>query len=154
MINRGIPKGTKKIELGDLPVFLVPEGYYFREIYDLYKYVKENIEPNPVVIDTDDLLAEPERVLKAYCGAVDIPYTDDLLHWEPGRECMDELWMVAKEMILDHNVGNVHKETFASSGFGKASKCPNRSELSEDVLYYSDLSIKYYEEMYANHLKY
>ena len=153
MVNRGIPEGAKKIELGDLPIFLAPGGNYFRKLYDLYVYVRDNIEPNPVVIDIDDLLADPGRVLKAYCEAVNIPYTDDLLHWKPGRECFDELWMVAKEHILDHNVADIHKETFASTGFGQVLKCPSRSELSEDVLHYSDLSMKYYEEMYANRLK-
>ena len=137
-----------------LPNFLAPEGNYFRKLYDLYVYVGDNIEPNPVVIDIDDLLADPGRVLKAYCEAVNIPYTDDLLHWKPGRECMDELWMVAKEHILDHNVADIHKETFASTGFGQVHKCPDRSELSDEFLHYSDLSMKYYEEMYANHLKY
>ena len=156
MINRSRvekAEGTKKTLLSDLHVCLFPEGYFYREVYDLYKHVKENIEPNPVIIDIDDLLADPGRVLKAYCEAVHIPYTDDLLHWKSGRECMDELWKIAKEQIFIHNAGGCHKETFASTGFGQVPKCPDRSELSEDVLHYSDLSMKYYEEMFANRLK-
>ena len=128
---------------------------FFREIYDLYVHVKENIEPNPVIIDIDDLLADAAGVLKAYCEAVDILYSDDLLQWEPGQQYMEKLWMIAREYIYIMKFGNVHKETAASTGFRKVTNAKDldRSKLTEDVLHYADASMKYYEEMYANRLK-
>ena len=153
MTNRGTKDESKKIPLIYQPECLMPKGKFFKEIYDLYLYVKKNIEPNPIIIDTDDLLENPSGTMKAYCDAIGIAYSDDLLSWKPGRECLDEMWMAAKEMILVQDSGNLHMETFESTGFGKPSKCPERSELLEDVVTFSDLSMKYYEEMYENRLK-
>lgn len=39
----------------------------------------------PPVIDGEDLKAEPERTVSAWCEAVDLPYLEDALTWEPGR---------------------------------------------------------------------
>ena len=152
-VNRGTHDKDKTVLLQDVPNCFLPEGYSYEEQYNLYLYVKQNINPNPVIIDNGDLLANPDRVLKAYCEAVGIPYTDDLLNWKPGRECLDEIWMVAKENIFAHNLGGIHTETFKSTGFGNARPCPDRSELDDDVLHCSDACLKYYEEMYAKRLK-
>ena len=152
-MNRGIEDKSKQMNISDLPDTLNPKGHYFKEQYDLYQHVKEHYEPNPMIIDTDDLLADPGGVLKAYCKSLGIPYSDDLLEWNSGRECMDQLWMVSKEGIMTQNKGNPHRETFESTCFRKPKECPQRSELSDDVLYYSDRCMEYYKEMYANRLK-
>ena len=153
MINRGIKEEEKKLKMTDQPECLFPSGCSFKEQYDIYAYVRKNIEPNPVIIDTDDLLADSKRVLKAYCQELGIPYSDDLLHWKPGGECMEELWITAKEGIQSQNLGSPHAETFSSTCFGAPSKLPDRSELPEDVLYCADKCMKYYDEMYANKLQ-
>ncbi|XP_072027780.1 uncharacterized protein [Amphiura filiformis] len=153
MVNRGVHDKNKTVLLKDVPNIFLPDGYSYEEQYDLYLYVKQNINPNPVIIDNNDLLANPGRVLKAYCEAVGIPYSDDLLQWKPGRECLDEKWMVPKEHIFAHNLGGIHTETFKSTGFGNARPCPDRSELDDDVLHCSDACLKYYDEMYAKRLK-
>ncbi|XP_072028032.1 uncharacterized protein [Amphiura filiformis] len=153
MVNRTIEDESKRMKISELPEYLLPSGFFFKEEYALYQHVKEHYEPNPVIIDADDLLADPCRILKAYCQAVGIPYTDDLLQWESGRECMDQEWMVAKELIMIENIRNPHAETFSSTCFGKPTKTPDREELSDDVRYYSDICMEYYEVMYANRLK-
>ncbi len=92
--------------------------------------------------------------MKAYCQAVGLPYSDDLLQWdrESGRECLDQQWMVAKEQIMAQNLGNTHAETFSSICFGKPTGVPDHDSLSDDVRHYSDLSMKCYEEMYSTRL--
>ncbi|XP_072050910.1 uncharacterized protein [Amphiura filiformis] len=153
MINRGIKNESKRVKISELPECLLPPGLFFKEQYDLYQHVKEHYVPNPVIIDTDDLLAAPCRVLKAYCQIVGIPYNDDLLQWKSGRECMDQQWMVAKEQIYFSKFANSHMETFASTCFGKPTKVPDRAELSDDVRHCSDVCLKYYEAMYAKRLE-
>jgi hypothetical protein len=37
--------------------------------------------PDPVVVDADRLVEEPERVVAAYCAAVGLPFRPDALHW-------------------------------------------------------------------------
>ena len=154
MINRGIDDDEKKMNITDQPEYYLPDGFHYKEQYDIYQHAKTHIEPNPVIIDCDDLLENPGRVLEAYCRATEIPYREELLRWKSGRECMDGVWMAAKEEIYSDVMGGMHKETFASTGFGKPSRCPDRSELDDDVLYCSDKCMKYYEEMYAERLKF
>ena len=48
-------------------------GCLFKEHYDLWKYVKENLDPNPVIIDSDDLLSDPAVMMSKYCTALGIP---------------------------------------------------------------------------------
>ena len=91
--------------------------------------------------------------MKAYCEAVGIPFSNDLLQWKAGRDCMDNQWMAAKEHIAVHNLVGFHSETFESTCFGNPRKVPDRSDLDADVLHKSDISMKYYNEMYANRLK-
>ena len=38
----------------------------------------------PPVIDSDDLLEDPQAIVEAYCNAVGIPYLEKALTWEPG----------------------------------------------------------------------
>ncbi len=45
----------------------------------------------PPVLDSDDLLADPDTMVEAYCKAIGIPFIQDALTWQPGsRE--DVLW--------------------------------------------------------------
>lgn len=39
----------------------------------------------PVVVDSDDFVDQPERTARAYCAAVGLPFRDDILHWQPGE---------------------------------------------------------------------
>ena len=39
----------------------------------------------PPVIDSDDLLENPEGVVEKYCSAVGIPFVKEALSWEPGE---------------------------------------------------------------------
>ena len=39
---------------------------------------------SPVVVDADDLLADPDGMMKAYCTATGIQYEENMTTWEPG----------------------------------------------------------------------
>ncbi|XP_072024357.1 uncharacterized protein [Amphiura filiformis] len=149
-INTGVADDMN-LHLTDLPGFYMPEGMFFKEQYHLYKYAKETLGQNPPIVDADELLANPAGVMKAYFKAIGVLYSDDYLHWKPGNECIERLWVVAKEHIYGQR--RWHGVTFESTGFGSPKKCPDPADLPEDVVYYADLCMKYYEEMYANTLK-
>ena len=44
------------------------------------------------MIDSDDLLEDPEGVTEAFCNAVGIPYLPEALSWEPGGDPSDHSW--------------------------------------------------------------
>ena len=69
---------------GDEWVGFDPKEAGFREMHNLYTFVQEKLGYAPVVVDADDLLADPEGMMKAYCSAVGIPYEENMTKWEPG----------------------------------------------------------------------
>ena len=45
---------------------------------------QQPIPPPWVIIDADDLLEDPEGVMRVYCEALSVPFTPDILTWKPG----------------------------------------------------------------------
>ena len=54
------------------------------ETHRLYHHVAAADGSAPMVIDADDLLADPAATLQGYCAAVGLPYTPAMLRWEAG----------------------------------------------------------------------
>ena len=52
--------------------------------YDLYQAILAAGGAQPVVLDSDDLIADPASTVAAYCAAVGIPFSRPALHWAPG----------------------------------------------------------------------
>src|ERR1039458_13574 len=44
------------------------------------------------VVDSRDLLADPEGILRALCRALDVPFDDRMLAWPPGPRDSDGVW--------------------------------------------------------------
>lgn len=59
------------------------------EIFDLVARSTGRIPP---VVDSADLLADPEGILRALCAAVGVPFTPRMLSWPPGRRDTDGVW--------------------------------------------------------------
>jgi hypothetical protein len=62
----------------------------------------------PPVIDAADVLAEPQRTLSALCRALDIPFTDRMLHWPAGRRPTDGAWAPAWYDAVERSTGFAH----------------------------------------------
>lgn len=65
--------------------YFEPNEAGFKELYELYEFVKENLDPNPVIVNADDLLESPKQIMKAYCDGVDIRYEDHMTSWKAGE---------------------------------------------------------------------
>lgn len=46
----------------------------------------------PPVIDSDDLLEDPEGMVKSWCEAVDIPFLPEALRWKTGGDPSEHSW--------------------------------------------------------------
>ena len=139
----------KSFKLSECPPSRLTPGFFFKESYDLYNHIKENIECNPVVIDADDLLRDPGRVLKAYCNAVGIPYSADLLHWDPNSDVI-RTWNISRQSLQFFTVKYFAK-AFSSSEFIKPAE-DSCSDLSEDDLHCIKFCLPYYNKMYEKRL--
>ncbi len=51
---------------------------------ELFDRVADRLGTAPPVIDSDDLLEDPQGIVAAYCQAVGIPFIAEALSWEPG----------------------------------------------------------------------
>ena len=78
----------------------------------------------PPVIDSADVLAEPEGMLRLLCSALDIPWDAAMLTWEAGRRATDGIW-----------ASHWYERVEASTGFGPVEESgPVISDSSADVL--------------------
>ena len=48
---------------------LMPQGYFYKELVDLLKHIRENLDSNPIIICTDDL--QVGTILNEYYEIVD-----------------------------------------------------------------------------------
>src|SRR3954467_1454182 len=71
------------------------------EIFDL---VRERSGQVPPVIDAQDVLENPERVLRLLCKAIGLPFDPAMLSWPPGLRETDGVW-------ARHWYGEVAKST-------------------------------------------
>ncbi|MBX3323995.1 MAG: hypothetical protein KF757_13520 [Phycisphaeraceae bacterium] len=46
----------------------------------------------PIVIDSRDILLDPHSMLSRLCHALDIPFTNAMLSWQPGPRDTDGVW--------------------------------------------------------------
>ena len=131
----------------DREIFL--EEYGVRELYDMYKTVKEGIDPNPVIVDADDLLNNPKEIMRSYCNATGLVYTDDMLTWTPG---IVEDWKKTNPYHMAF-----HKAAMFSSGFTKptdsTSPPMNIDELPTDVKEILQDAMTCYQEMHSARMK-
>ena len=56
------------------------------------------------VIDSTDIRADPERMLRLLCDAIDLPFVPAMLHWPAGPRAEDGIWAA-------HWYGAVHQST-------------------------------------------
>ena len=126
-------------------------GLFIKDAYDLWKYVRENIEPDPIVIDGDDLLANPSEMLPKYCRAVGLPYDESLLKWDASLD-MVKKWKASADDLLETIVTWYGRAT-RSSEFLPASEMPRRDQVTSDILRCTDQVLPYYEEMYEHRMK-
>lgn len=59
---------------------------------ELYEQAAELLGAPPPVVDADDILRDPAGVLWHLCQKINIPFTEEMLSWLPGRRETDGVW--------------------------------------------------------------
>ena len=92
----------------------------FSQQVELFRYLKEAGQ-NPLVLNSEDLIQNPETKLRQLCDGLEIEFQPGMLSWPKGGMSCDGVW-------ARHWYGSVH----SSSGFGdKEGALPNlRKHLS------------------------
>ena len=107
--------------------------------FELYHYLISKGK-DPVVLDSGEVLVDPESVLKKLCKKLEIPYSTSMLSWEKGTRPEDGVW-------AKYWYSNVHKST----GFQK--NMTKNVELPTDLIPLYEESIPYYQELFKKSLK-
>ena len=141
--------------LQDLPEPFCPKRYFYAEMYDLVTYMKRNGEPNPIIVDADDLQAFPASVMSQYCAAVGIQFNESMLIWPGERDLLDD-WVINSTFVALSKVaqrGGFYETAFSSTRFMAPTKIPSRSALSDDILELVDASMPFYEKLREMRIK-
>src|SRR5436190_22261132 len=86
------------------------EDIGFVQQAEIFDWVRVRTGLIPPVIDTRDVLENPEKILRLLCEAIGVEFTDAMLSWPPGLRDTDGIW--AKHW---------YEEVANSTGFRKPS---------------------------------
>ena len=59
--------------------------------WQLYEWLVDTGQ-QPAIVDSRELLLNPERVLRRLCSHLGLAFTDAMLSWEPGARAEDGVW--------------------------------------------------------------
>ena len=74
-----------------METFTVEDLGLIKEV-ELFDHVTALTGRPPPVLDANQVLANPRKVLGALCDSLDIPFTDDMLTWPSGPRDSDGVW--------------------------------------------------------------
>ncbi|XP_022082848.1 uncharacterized protein LOC110975052 [Acanthaster planci] len=149
--KRGHPVGLEEAVLDQLPPHIMTPGMLYKEMTDLWQYIKDsNLDPDPIIVDSDELLQSPQNVLSYLCGQLRIPYTDSILSWEKGFNCTGS-WVVSQEhkhliQTMDSFVNFRNSTSFLKPK--GTSKAPDWSTVDPDIRRCVEFSMPYFSQMY------
>lgn len=88
-----------------------------------------------IVVDGTDIRADPERMLRKLCDAIDLPFDQGMLCWPAGARTEDGVW-------AKHWYGAVHQSTGFAGAEGELPKLePQFTDLLKQALpYYEKLA--------------
>src|SRR3989440_8426247 len=68
------------------------EDLGFVQQAEIFDFVRRQTGAVPPVIDADDVLRDPERILRLSCDAIGVEFSDAMLSWAPGPRQNDGIW--------------------------------------------------------------
>jgi hypothetical protein len=94
----------------------------------------------PVVVDSEDILGDPRRLLSALCAALGIGFDEKMLSWPAGRKTEDGAW-----------APHWYEAVWASTGFAAQSDAPLQA-LPDELALVCEQAKPFYEKLAAHKL--
>lgn len=107
--------------------------------WELFERAASETGMPPPVIDARDVLEDPTGLLVALCGALNVPFMECMLSWEPGPRATDGVW-------AKHWYASVEKST----AFKPYRSKPDR--LPDELGWLLDECQPIYDRLYAERL--
>lgn len=115
----------------------------FKEQRELFDRLCDLYGEAPPVLDSDDLLEDPHKMVEKYCNAVGLPFLPESLSWEPGNRDEVSWW----------NGGSFHENLRNSNGLKpQIRKYIDISEAPDRVKRVYDSVLPHYETLYPHRI--
>ncbi|MEL7032304.1 MAG: sulfotransferase [Pseudomonadota bacterium] len=112
----------------------------FRQQLSVFEFAAEIEEDVPLVIDSDDILRDPEGMLHALCDALGIVWDPAMLSWSSGPKPEDGAW-----------APHWYDAVWRSTGFGPAPGA--LPEVSEGLMETYEAALEIYDALAAYRLE-
>lgn len=116
--------------------------------YKFWRYVKENLDPNALIIDTDDILCKPKVVLPKLFEQLNIPWKESYLKW-PKQDDVAKEWKGMEDHFLRGMLNGVFNQAMSCDGLLPSKPIRNLKDMSTDIQELTAQQLPMYEEMYA-----
>ncbi|MEB4592756.1 sulfotransferase family protein [Candidatus Thiothrix sp. Deng01] len=129
-----------------LPDFTDEEVGYDTQ-YQMYEQVlAANPGSPPAIIDADDLVANPEGIVRAFCDSIGIPFIEKSLQWDNIPPSTKLTWWIG---------GDSHHDNLKTSTGFKTERFKKYFDIAEvpKLAQAYDQCFPYYEKLHANRLK-
>jgi hypothetical protein len=117
------------------------EDIGFVQQAEIFDWVREHSGAIPPVIDAQDVLENPEKILRSLGEAIGVAFTEAMLSWEPGLRETDGIW-------AKHWYGEVAKTT----SFRKPAR-REREPVPERLGAVYERSRESYAQLYSHRLR-
>ena len=98
----------------------------------------------PPILDSDDLLADPHKMVELWCNAIGIEYIASALSWEPG----------ARDEVSWWDGGSFHENLRNSDGLkAQQRRYVKTADLPDRVKRIYDIVLPHYQYLYAQRLQ-
>ncbi len=122
-------------------------GKSYKEQWDLFQYVTNELKQPAIVIDADDLVANPASIMKQYCDKIGFKFTEDMLTWEPDLVSKHK-WNIAQSHLMGNQFLGTYKRAFASTCFqGGAAKEIKYDNEADDVKASIEFCLPFYTKI-------
>jgi len=80
---------------------------------ELFAREADRLGKAPPVIEAEDVLASPAKALARLCEALDIPFTEKMLHWPAGPRASDGIWAKVWYDAVERSTGFAERQNRA-----------------------------------------
>jgi hypothetical protein len=114
----------------------------FERQADLFDREADRLGAAPPVIESQDVLSDPRTALTVLCAALQIPFSEAMLSWPPGRRATDGVWAPVWYDAVER-----------STGFSRPRPSATLEDLDDDLRVIADAARPLYERMARHKLR-
>ncbi|XP_038069835.1 uncharacterized protein LOC119739071, partial [Patiria miniata] len=123
----------------------------YEHLLDLLEHVEGTLQQRVVLLDADDIRRHPEKMLRAYCDAVDLPFCESLLTWDPITEIP---WHNPKSLLAFNKANGAYEDALKSSCWLPPNpNPPDLTDCPQPILDMIEAARLVYEKLYAKRLQ-